>query len=315
MRTEERKKQIHSAKAVSDTEAKAVSAEAVRDTEVFLCVDVGGTKTAVGCFTREGKELFSCAFPTEPERGCADLAARAHSRVLGLGVSFVSACIASPGPLDAAAGKILHIATMGWRDVPICEIFGAEFGLSFRLLNDCTAGALGEWTFGQKKSVSDMVYISVSTGVGGGLIVNNALCFGRGNSGEIGHLRVRGEGLSCACGQTDCLELYASGTGIETGFRRRTGRSLSCSEIAKLTRGGDSDAKAVFSRCAEALAEGIGHIVKIVDPERIVFGGGVTAAADLFLPEVKRLCPSVEIVLSRLDGKQVLFGCLAYQIL
>ena len=279
--------------------------------EALLCIDVGGTKTAVGCFSRGGEELFSCTFPTRPEAGCADLAARVHSRVEGLGFSFVSACIASPGPLDVPAGRIVHIATMGWRDVPICGIFAKEFGIPFRLINDCTAGALGEWRFGQKKSVSDMFYISVSTGVGGGLIANGRLCLGRGNSGEIGHLRVRGEGLVCACGQTDCLELYASGTGIEAGYRRRAGRALACPEIAKLARGGDPDAKAAFSRCAEALAEGVGAVVKIADPERIVFGGGVIAAADLFFPEIVRQFPETDIVLSRLDGRQVLFGCLA----
>ena len=281
---------------------------------ITLCVDVGGTKTALACLTPAGKELFSCVFPTLPERGCEDLAARAFERVSGLGLKFSDACIASPGPLDAAAGKIVSVVTMGWRDVPVCRIFADRFGTDFLLLNDCSAGALGEWTFGQKKAVSDMVYISVSTGVGGGVIAGGALIAGRGNGGEVGHLRVSGENLRCPCGGIDCLELYASGTAIQRRFAEQTGRALSCAEIACLARGGDQAARTVFSRCAQALSEGVRHVVKMLDPERIVFGGGVTAAADLFLPEVKRRCPEADIRLSEMDGKQVLYGCLAFTL-
>ncbi len=277
-----------------------------------LCIDIGGTKTAVACYDQEKRECFYKNFPTRPELGCKDLALRVYELIHEQNIFFERACIASPGPLDMSAGKILKIATMGWNDVPICELFEKIFHTPFLLINDCTAGALGEWIFGQRQEVSNLAYISVSTGVGGGLIINNRLCLGKGNGGEIGHLQVRGDGLSCACGQYDCLELYASGTGIESGYFRNTGKKRNCREIAQLAREGDANAVDAFRKCGEALSEGINSIIKIVDPERIVLGGGVIADQDLFFPSIKTRFPNTDLVLTHLGGKQVLYGCLAF---
>lgn len=277
-----------------------------------LCIDIGGTKTAIAYFDKTGSERFYCAFPTFSERGCRELAKRVKEKIVNEQVIFDRGCIASPGPLNQKDGKIICIATMGWKEIAVCDIFREEIGIRFELINDCAAGALGEWRFGQGQDVLNMAYVSVSTGVGGGLIVNGQLYLGRGNSGEIGHLRVMGENMLCPCGARDCLELYASGTGIENGYFRKTGKKISCREISALARQGDKNALSVFEACGRALAEGIECIVKIEDPEKIVLGGGVTADADLFFPFLKKISTKTNIVISKMQGKQVLYGCAAW---
>ncbi len=278
----------------------------------IFCVDIGGTKTAFSCFDGQGNELFYEKMETRPFEGAETLVERvfnvAKDRVKD--VSF--GVIASPGPLNAESGEIEYIATMGWKNVPIVKLFAEKFGFDFSLLNDCDAGGLGVWKFGGFEKYRNLCYISISTGIGGGAVVNGKLYSGRGNAANFGHIPVMGKGLTCGCGGVDCLELYASGSGMEKRYQEATGEALPCAEIAARANAGDQTALSVFQTASEKLTFALRAIVATFDPEIIVFGGSVCKAKDLFLPAVQQELPNLTIGYARDDGKQVIYGALAY---
>ena len=282
--------------------------------DVIFCIDIGGTKTAYAAYTADGEELVYNKFPTRPERGADDLVERLRSAAsVDLdGYRIVRGVVASPGPLDARNGVIIDVVTMGWKNVALTDKLQQAFGVTFSLLNDCDAGALGVWRYGGYAHCRSLAYVSISTGIGGGAIVDGKLVTGRGNAADFGHIPVLGDRRKCGCGRMDCLELYASGSGIERLWRELTGQPLPCATIADLARKGNVDARSVFMRAGKRLAQGVGAIKAILDPEVIVFGGSVTKAGDLFFPTYQSLSGEAEVLLANEDGKQVLLGCLAF---
>lgn len=274
--------------------------------KAYFCIDIGGTKTALAIYGENAQENYYISFPTEPQKGIENLIDRIYFAVKDKLNDYIimGGAIASPGPLDVKKGKIIYIATMGWRDVPIVALFQRKFNIPFKLINDCNAGALGEYNFGKEKGTKNMCYISISTGIGGGIIADGKLYEGNGNSAEFGHITVCGENRICGCGKTDCLELYSSGTAVEKGYFELTAKMLSAKEIASLARQGEKAALLVFKICGEKLDFAIKNILSIVDPEKIVLGGGMVSAVDLFLPYIE--CEKISI--SNLNGKQVLLG-------
>lgn len=278
----------------------------------YFCVDIGGTKTAFAIFDEVGNEQYYKQFPTYPEKGADSLVERIFECVYDKLEGIVRGAIACPGPLDVARGKIEYVATMGWRDVEIVKLFEEKFRLQFSLLNDCDAGGLGVWKYGGFSKHENVCYISISTGIGGGGIVNGTLLSGKGNAANFGHIPVVGEGLKCACGNKDCLELYASGSGLEKRYAMQTGEKLSCGEIAKKAFLGDEKALKLFNEASEKLTFALRSIVSILDPEIVVFGGSVCKSKDLFMPSVQKALPELKIAFAREDGKQVLYGALAF---
>ncbi|MCL2751815.1 MAG: ROK family protein [Firmicutes bacterium] len=276
---------------------------------VYLCVDIGGTKTAFACYGQEGKELFYGIFPTEKEKGAAALAGRVKNALADFlrDKAVAAGALACPGPLDLTKGECNCEATLSWKNAPVRAVFEQAFGVQFALLNDCDAAVLGEYAACAAKPAL-LCYMTVSTGVGGGVVSGGKLLRGRGNAAEFGHLRVSGEGRKCGCGGTDCLELYASGTAIERFYAERTGQNRKADEVAGLAKNGDQTAKRAFEICAEKLIEAFGHIRKILDPSVVVLGGGVTQSAELFLPKLTAAYPGVNIRVSALNGKQGLLG-------
>lgn len=280
-------------------------------TNAYFCVDIGGTKTACAIYGEDGEELFYTRFPTEPARGAEDLLERVYqsAREALEKYRILKGAIASPGPLDIPRGRIVHVVTMGWTDVPLVALFEARFGFSFVLLNDCDAGALGVATAPDFQWASSLCYISLSTGIGGGAVFGGRLYTGNGNAANFGHMPVVGEGIRCGCGNTDCLELYASGSGIECRYERKTGVRKSCAEIEALAKAGDALACALFSEASEYLAFALNAIRAIVDPELIVLGGSVCRAGKLILGDAEQ---HHRIGFAPDDGKQVLKGAFAY---
>ena len=279
---------------------------------VFFCVDIGGTKTAWAVYDGAGNELAYGRFPTEPARGAEDLADRVRKDAAPalVGYDLIGACIASPGPLDASRGLILHIVTMGWTNVEIAKLFSERFGVPFLLLNDCDSGALGVASRPELCGCRSVCYMSVSTGIGGGIVIDGKLYNGRGNGGDFGHMPVPGEGLKCGCGKTDCLELYASGSGIENRYRTATGKALPCAGIEALAREGDPVACRVYEDAAKALVFAANALHAVMDPEKLVLGGSVCRSGDLLLAPLKRSYP--DVVFADDDGKQVLRGAFVY---
>ncbi len=194
------------------------------------------------------------------------------------------------GPLDSRLGVLvapLHLP--GWTDVPIVELASAEFGLPAVLDNDATAAAAGEHRFGAGRGTRNMVYLTVSTGVGGGVILDGRVFRGRtGNGGELGHVTVDWRGRRCkGCGRRGCLEAYASGTSIAERAREAGLDVETASGVAGAARSGDAVAKRVWDETCEALACGIASLANVFEPERVVIGGGVSREGEQLLGPVR----------------------------
>lgn len=277
--------------------------------KAYLCIDLGGTKTAIGLFGENSEEYFYQVIPTNAQDGVGNLLDRLYA-LLPKEYSLISGCIASPGPLDCETGMIVNVVTMGWQDIPIVKLLEEKFGCSFKLLNDCSAGALGVWSHDTNKSANNLCYISLSTGVGGGLIIDKKLYVGKGNAAEIGHLTVSNDGRMCGCGNHDCLELYASGSGMAKLYFEKTGIEITTKEIAKMYLENDEIAKELFSDMALKLHMVLTNINKLIEPDVIIFGGGLTASSYAYWDKMTKGISNVK--LTKLDGKQVILGALEY---
>ncbi len=299
----------------------------------ILGLDIGGTKLAAGVVDPSGRVLSFVVGPSEPERGpdvelrrLFDLGRRAVADS-GVDWSAVTAVgIGCGGPLDAARGVLvapLHLP--GWHDVPVTAIAEAAYHRRAVLDNDATAAAAAEHRYGAGAGTRNMIYLTISTGVGGGVVADGRLYRGAGNGAELGHVTVDWHGRPCrGCGRPGCLEAYVSGTSIAERAREALaaadgGSSLAsleeptAADVAAAARAGDALARAVWDETVAALACGLTSIVNVFEPETVVLGGGVSRAGEQLLAPVREWVRehamepagrSVEIVASAL-GEQV----------
>jgi glucokinase len=238
-------------------------------------------------------EAFVVA-PSEAVRGPEDGLRRLFAlgrQALDASRSEVAAVgIGCGGPLDSSAGVLiapLHLP--GWTDVPIAELASAELGLPAVLDNDATAAAAGEHRFGAGRGTRNMVYLTVSTGVGGGVVLDGRVFRGStGNGGELGHVTVDWNGRPCkGCGRRGCLEAYASGTSIAERAREAGMEVETASDVAAASRAGDAVAERVWEETLAALACGVASLANVFEPERVVIGGGVSREGDQLLGPVR----------------------------
>ncbi|SCK32366.1 glucokinase [Streptomyces sp. WMMB 714] len=279
--------------------------------DAVLALDIGGTKLAAGVVRADGTVLSYDTCPT----GVADGAWAGLERLLELGRGVLAAAesesvrllgtgIGCGGPLDSSEGTLIappHLP--GWRDVPVTRLAEEAYGLPAVLDNDGTAGAAGQWRFGAGRGTRHLLYLTVSTGIGGGMVIDGRTYRGAaGNGGEPGHVTVRPDGRRCAgCGRAGCLEAYASGTSIAERAREAVARAhregeptllgeadpLTAEDVAAAAREGDPLARRVWDETTDALSSGLTTIVNLYEPELVVLGGGVTRSADLLLPPVR----------------------------
>ena len=234
---------------------------------------------------------------------------------------IVGVGIGCGGPLDFANGVLiapLHLP--GWENVPVVDLASAAFDRPTVLDNDATAGAAGEHRYGAGRGTQDMVYLTISTGVGGGVVVDGRLRRGRsGNGGELGHVTVDWRGRVCrGCGRRGCLEAYASGTSIaERAVEAGMGEEVTAADVAQAARAGDELASRVWDETCEALACGITSITNLLEPEVVVLGGGVVRTGEQLLSPVRKLVeeqvfgPRVEIVPTALGDAVGVVGAAA----
>jgi len=284
------------------------------DDDLLLGIDIGGTKLAVGV-ARRGRfaitgELASIA--KEPVRGPGrpdDLIPRAlelaRALIAGEGGKLGAIGISIGGPLDHLSGRVVNFPHLpGWRDIPLCDRVAGGLGAPARLDNDANLGALAEHRWGAGRGFDSMVYLTLSTGIGGGVIVDGHLLHGVGSAaGEVGHITVRTDGPRCPCGNRGCLEMMASGTSIA----RRTREALATAPDPILLRLAGNDpaaitapmvlqaadegsalARGIWEETAEYIAVGLGSIIHILAPPLIVLGGGVAQAGEKLLEPVRR---------------------------
>ncbi len=252
--------------------------------DAALAIDVGATKVAVGLVARDGTVLaridISSKVATLQELNDS-LAAAIASVMATPDVTVVGGGIGSAGPIDKDKGTINPVNIAHWVDFSLVDFVKKISGLEqVRIIGDASALAYAEFVLGAGRGGTNVMGIVVSTGIGGGVVLNGAFHVGRtGNAGMIGHSVVVQEGNECACGQRGCVEAYSSGTNMAKAF------GVSGFEaVAEAARSGDAKALEAIQRGAQVLALGLLNSVALMDLDTIVVGGGVMSADDVYWP-------------------------------
>jgi glucokinase len=263
-------------------------------------IDLGGTKiysaVVAGDGTVQGEDLRETNAPEGQEAVLEAMtasisAAASHARfevsqLCGVGV-------AAPGPVDADRGSIVNAPNLpDWEDVPLAEILSRRLGMGIVVENDANAAALGEYLQGAGRGARALLYVTVSTGIGGGIVLNGELYRGAsGAAGEIGHMIVQIDGPRCGCGNLGCLEALASGTALArdgraaveageapvlAGLTAQAGDEISAEMVAQAASQGEQASTALLLRAGETLGIGLGSLVNLINPDVIVIGGGMS---------------------------------------
>jgi len=277
-----------------------------------LAVDIGGTKILSAIISSEGEIIareYRLALADEGPQAVINRVLLAIDHTLDQSnmelCDLDSISIAAAGAIDYEKGIVTLSPNLpGWRDIPLRDMVRERFRADSWLINDANAAALGEHHYGAGRGVKNLVFITVSTGIGGGIIIDNRLYSGTsGSAGEIGHTTVDINGPRCSCGNVGCLELLASGAAIarEAAKRISQGDRSSLSEImagrienitaekvSLAAQSGDSLALEVIAVAAGYLGVGIANLVNIFNPEVIIIGGGVANMGDLLFEPVRK---------------------------
>jgi glucokinase len=316
-----------------------VTPDELRKTEkLILALDFGGTKLAAALAAMGKPRFLAQAVAPSPEHKCAEadreitlcLAEKVLQRapLAAIGVSF-------GGPVQAQEGRVVlshHVP--GWEGFPLARWLKEKFAVPVVVENDANCGALGEWRYGAGRGTNSFFYITVSTGIGGGWILNGEIYRGAdGLAGEIGHLSIDPAGPACTCGRRGCLEAIASGPAIARRSREllssrpdmgsslrdlvRRGK-LTAQEVAEAAQQGDPLAQEVLREAARALGFALAQAITLMNPERIALGGGVIKSGEPFFTWVSEAARQhafpqarVEIVPAQLLDAAPLWGALA----
>jgi glucokinase len=269
-------------------------------THLVAALDIGGTKIAGALVDGGGRIVVRAQRPT-PAQEDGDTVMRAVRDVLDelaavpLWSRVDAVGIGSAGPVDASAGTVSPVNVPGWRGYPLVErVRAATGGLPVELIGDGVAITAAEHWQGAARGHDNALCMVVSTGVGGGLVLNGRLHPGpTGNAGHIGHISVDLDGDPCPCGGRGCVERIASGPNIarralENGWRPGPDGDTSAAAVAAAARAGDAVAVASFERAARALAAGIAATATLVEIDIAVIGGGVGKAGDVLFTPLRR---------------------------
>ncbi|MCM3116518.1 ROK family protein [Neobacillus sp. MER 74] len=278
----------------------------MKATEEFaIGLDIGGTKilsalvsengevvSKIQCDTKGGAENFSqqiiFAIESLLEKDAIEM-----NRIKGIG-------IATAGVIDSKKKEILYASNLGLENFQIGNVLERRFGLPVQLYNDANAAAVGEWLWGSGKGKHNLIYITVSTGIGAGIISNDSLLTGSHDSaGEFGHISINLHGPVCPCGNKGCLENYASGTAIADIARQRLANGevslyfteeldqLTAVDICATAKMGDSFSIGLLKEVGESLGLGIINLIHLFNTEAVILGGGVMSESELILPSIR----------------------------
>jgi len=276
----------------------------------ILGIDIGGTKTSVCIGTESGQLLLARRMTTHPEEGPAKvlgtIMALAREVMTQSGVADVMALgIAAPGPVDVKRGALLAPPNMpGWDFVPVVSCFTEAFHRPVFMNNDANACALAEYRFGRGRGVANLVYLTHSTGMGGGVVVNGHLVQGACDmAGEVGHFILDPQGPPCPCGLRGCFEVYCGGrsvslrlqqqiatTGVDTVLKAKAGGRLAAIDFklfVEAARERDPFAVREWQAYVERLAQGIGIIIMVLNPEIVVLGTIACQTGDFLMTPLK----------------------------
>ncbi len=278
-----------------------------------LAIDLGGIQIRAALISDSGQVLARECHLTMSDGGPQSIIGRiflATDRLLGSGnidsAQVGSICIAVAGAIDMEKGVVTSSPNLpGWHDVPLRDIVKEKYRVNTFLLNDASAAALGEQHFGVGRGVNNLVYLTVSTGIGGGIIINGELYSGAsGSAEEIGHMAIDVDGPRCSCGNTGCLEMLASGTAVAEEAIKRISQgekssiielvdgqmeNITAEQVGMAAQGGDSLASEVVLEAATYLGIGMANLVNIFNTEMLIVGGGMAKMGDLLLEPARQV--------------------------
>ncbi|MHB1296551.1 MAG: ROK family protein [Anaerolineae bacterium] len=268
--------------------------------ETIIGLDIGGTKCAVVEGTRAGEILARSQYATEPAKGFPDAfqrlcaateAMRAQAEAQGHQVAALSVSIG--GPLDIARGIIYSPPNLpGWDAIPLKDLLQERFHLPAFVEHDGNAGALAEWRFGAGQGTRNLIFLTMGTGLGGGMILNGAIYRGASDlAGEVGHMRIAPDGPE-AYGKRGAWEGYCAGPAFAAlareMFPARWGQGATTPEIVRLALAGDPDADAVMQTVARYLGQGLAILADVLNPEMIVLGSMAVRLGEALLAPARR---------------------------
>jgi glucokinase len=313
--------------------------------KINIGVDLGGTKIIAALVSPTGEIIAREYTPTMAPEGPGAvigriLAAIDHAiNMARIGRSELGGIgIAAAGALDVERGLVTASPHLpGWRDVPLRDIIGEKSQMSAFLINDANAAAIGEHRFGAGRGASDLIYITVSTGIGGGIIIGGKLYDGAcGSAGEVGHMTIDVNGPRCNCGNVGCLETLASGTalakeaqrrvvgGTETSLLDLVGgelENITAKTISLAAQEGDCLALELISQVGTYLGVGLVNLINIFNPEMIVIGGGLSKMGEMLLGPARQVvrerafqlpAQKVRIALTELGDDAGVLGAAAF---
>lgn len=287
-----------------------------------LGIDLGGTKIAAGVVDGTGRILGRGHRLTRPREGWEAVVGRmveAGEEALaeaGAAVdTLVGVGIASPGPVNPQTGVVVEAANLFFKNVPLVRALYDRFRRPTYLEHDGRAAALGEYRYGAGKGARNLVFVTVSTGIGAGIVLDGRPLQGSHfSAGELGHTVVVPDGPLCTCGQAGCLEAVASGTGIAKLAREAMERGeapvlkelaggdpeqVDARLVAEAVRRGDPGCREVLDQATFHLGLALAGVVNVIDCDRIVIGGGVAKMGDLLFEPVRRAVASCVVATAR----------------
>lgn len=277
------------------------------DKKYVIGIDLGGTKISGAISDLQGNILSQYTTPTlakEGEEAVLNRIIEVIEKVMSdsdkSSDEIKAIGIGSPGPLDAKKGMIITTPNLPFKNFSLVEPIQNKFGIHTYLDNDANVAAIGEYLFGAGKGTKNMVFVTVSTGIGGGAIINGYIYRGNtSNALEVGHTTLVEDGPRCNCGNYGCAEALASGTAIGKRANEaiENGANTSLSNYDKVTsyevfveaKKGDKVAADIIDKCLSYLGICIANIVNTFDPEMVIIGGGVSKAGDIVFDKVKEV--------------------------
>ncbi len=307
-------------------------------------VDLGGTKIYSLVADASGNVLADDRRPTLAAEGSGavidrivasvrqafDKANVDTGEIVGIGIS-------TPGPCDPRRGIVTEAPNLGWTDVPLVDLVSKKLGVPALLENDAAAAAYGEMKFGAGRGKRYILYITLGTGIGGGIIIDGQIYGGAsGAAGEVGHIVLEPDGVVCNCGARGCLEALASGPAIARGAaaavkagrsdvmaKMAAGRELTAELVLEAAQQGDLAAKGVIEQAGRYLGLGLVGLLNVFNPDALILGGGLIGLGDLYLDpafEAARECgfeqilADVVMTTAQLGGRSGALGAAALMI-
>lgn len=257
-----------------------------------IAIDVGGTRIKGAVVAEDGTVVYRGQWPTQAEQDAdalVEFLVRIAEKLLGYAADAddpaVAAGIVVPGIVNEGAGVAAFAANLAWRDTPLRALLGRRLNMPVAFGHDVRTGGLAEACLGAGRGSSHFTFMPVGTGIAAALVIDGVpLTSTRGLTGEVGHMVVRQRGERCRCGNRGCLETIASASAISRRYGMATGESgVSAREVQIRAEAGDAAAGWVWGEAVVGLADGLATITMLLDPERIVIGGGLAQAGDSLL--------------------------------